>query len=467
MDSSNNQYFNPERSDEDPYPFHHIAPLTTIIDESSKTPPKPVTASVKLLVSGYIRQIQFLLKKDDLIPKDIDDLCLLFYHVKTIKMLWKIYKSPYSSQEEDNDSIRQFGILNMDNKSCLNIDLKKSRQFADKKHFHPLVYIPTVSSPKLTNNEILNGIFTFEVEQFDDYWSLPSNPVTFKSYPSLILFDEYQETNNEITTKYEYKSDKALQHEPPQILYIENKNMILYEWNGSFYALHLNHIDDINDLSNFKEVLQNNVKFKLNSMQRHKSKSSKKRSRRIVHGRSHSYYEYLNMLYLEDTVSIFAIHSRHASISTCKDWARGRPKETKCGIFNIDNGNWTDIESFKYLKGPVNDAFSCKLCTNYDNDIIYLYNESNVNYTSLYDMNKNEWRTVSTDVNYNYGMYLYSFWLQDQSLYGISSCSKDNKGSKDYKYQLNRLDLRDDKRKWIKNGFDFAGLDKDKSYSLY
>ena len=84
----------------------------------------------------------------------------------------------------------------------------------------------------------MNGIFAFESEfNINDWFSS-----AYTSYPCLILFDEHQEY---IIANYEYKSDKKLDHEPHQLLYINNKNMVMYEWNGSFYGLHLNEVKEI------------------------------------------------------------------------------------------------------------------------------------------------------------------------------------------------------------------------------
>ena len=136
--------------------------------------------------------------------------------------------------------------------------------------------------------------------------------------------------------------------------------------------------------------------------------------------------------------------------------------ETNCGIFNIDNKDWIDIKPFRYFKGPSNNAFNCKLCCNYDNDKIYLFDYSDVNYTSLYDINKHEWYTISTDKTLNF---MYSFWYNDNVLYGLTLSTVEE--TKDSKFQLNKLDLREKEKKWIKSGIDFDGMSKDAFYSFF
>ena len=174
------------------------------------------------------------------------------------------------------------------------------------------------------------------------------------------------------------------------------------------------------------------------------------------------------MLHLENHNNkdlIFAIQSKMVSRSYSSMVGR-KSKQTKCGIFNIDNNDWIDIKPFKYFKGPNNTAFSCKLCCNYDNDIIYLWDCSDIfdnqcGCTSLYDMNKHEWKSLSTDKSLSNK--LSPFWYDNQILHGLS------KAIRDLQYELNKLDLRDNKRKWMRNriDFEFDGMDKDRLYSFF
>ena len=69
-------------------------------------------------------------------------------------------------------------------------------------------------------------------------------------------------------------------------------------------------------------------------------------------------------------------------------------------------------------------------------------------------MNKIKWSTISTGGFFGYPE---AFWYDDQTLYGL----KHGSITKEYKYQLNALDLRDNKAKWSRTGINFGGMDED------
>ena len=77
----------------------------------------------------------------------------------------------------------------------------------------------------------------------------------------------------------------------------------------------------------------------------------------------------------------------------------------------------------------------------------------------VHDVHKGEWRTISTD---DFVRYLYTFWYNNHVLYGLSF------GNGEYsQFELNKLDLRDNQRKWIKSWIDFDGMENGKSYSFF
>ena len=46
----------------------------------------------------------------------------------------------------------------------------------------------------------------------------------YESYPAMILFDQNEEN---INANFEFKSNVTLEHEPPQLLHVQDANMIL------------------------------------------------------------------------------------------------------------------------------------------------------------------------------------------------------------------------------------------------
>lgn len=398
----------------------HIAPLET--DEEIKT--KSSITFTKLLIHGYIRKIQLLLDERSVIPEDIYSICLLFYQIKEAIIFWKNHKI---TQMVTNES-RQFGILDIENRSSKSIKVEKFQSF-DGSEYHPLCYIPEIKNKHLTNGQTLNGIFMLQKEQ--NYYLRHSG---FSSCPCLIIFDKEEQT---IFAKFEYKSRKNINHEPPQLLYIESKNMVLYEWNGSFYSFNLHDVKDIDDLHKIRELPQKRQKFTLNTFSR----------RRHNHDRLH-------MLYLNYPMNaIFAIKTESGGLlpATNKEY----PRTARCGIFRIESKDWIDIKPFKWM--TIDDAsygaLYCSLCCNNDNDKVFvIYNNFRTSmYTSKYDIYKDEWRTISRG---NKPILMNPFWYSNNMLYGLS-----NSLAMGSEYLLHTLDLRDSTRQWMSDKIHFDNLD--------
>ena len=200
----------------------------------------------------------------------------------------------------------------------------------------------------------------------------------------------------------------------------------------------MDHIEDVNDLSKFELLTQDEQLFKLN-----------------INGRTPRNYECLNLLLLNvSTPSIFAVKGMYNMIHPPPS-PQKYAETAECGIFNIDNKLWTSIKPYKYWsqEGSVKPSFQCDLCSNQNNDKVYLlYNRSLAICTSKYDVHKNEWRTISIGDS---PIYMHPFWYSEGMLYGLSKSRSQN--------YLNSLDLRDSKRKWIKTKINFDGLNSDDS----
>lgn len=133
----------------------HIAPMET--DEEIKV--ESSITLVSLLVYGHIRKIQL----HNIIPDDIYGLCLFFYQIKQPIVFWKSHKRLFRrfTQPEAEES-RQFGILDMENKSSKYITLQQFQSFDNSKNLDPQCYIPKIKNKALTDGQTLNGIFMVE-----------------------------------------------------------------------------------------------------------------------------------------------------------------------------------------------------------------------------------------------------------------------------------------------------------------
>ena len=106
--------------------LNDIAPLETDeeIEMEILESNEYVMTTDSLLVSGYIREMQCLLSKNSIIPNDICGLCVLFYKLKDNLMFWKKWQIPsHGFGAATKVEIRRFGILNVENKSNMNINL--------------------------------------------------------------------------------------------------------------------------------------------------------------------------------------------------------------------------------------------------------------------------------------------------------------------------------------------------------
>ena len=85
-------------------PFDHIAAFET--DEEmklieSKKEIHPQTLRIQLLMNGYIREIQSLLKKENIIPDNFNNLCMLFHQCNNSNIFWEIRKIYLRKRSQD------------------------------------------------------------------------------------------------------------------------------------------------------------------------------------------------------------------------------------------------------------------------------------------------------------------------------------------------------------------------------
>ena len=110
----------------------YIAPLEDEHQiEKLKDKPKASILKIKSLINGYIREIQQSLKKNKIIPDDIYLLCLHFYNTNTINLLWKLNRRNNPQNAEDIQ-LRQYGMIDIDDKKSITINLTKFATFKDK-----------------------------------------------------------------------------------------------------------------------------------------------------------------------------------------------------------------------------------------------------------------------------------------------------------------------------------------------
>ena len=358
----------------------------------------------ELLIFGYISSIQALFGDNQIIPREIYELCLLFYKSNGMFILWpKIMTHPYHG----GFPTFVFGIC----------DINKRQHFTlktPKIHKMNQIHLPRDSNPchftKLRfKQQTLNGFFA----------------LILNSRPYLCLYDPCTKE-----TKYEYLSPISLGKTnsvyqpfitPKQFLFIEHNQRIIYEWNGKLYQLDLNTIETDDHLTKFVEIdTEKSIDLVLDSCKRSKS--------------------WLKMVYLPNHRSIFAVKCVYIA-NRFKTRGRGQfnnemmEKFTKCRLFDIDNGIWTELDNYTYLtrkKRTYN--FRVELLCWDGNNRVYMSDiDNNLSYFDLKNKKWSNWKLKKPESDH----YRYSFWVDNNILFRIQLNTLEDK------FVLDKLELTD------------------------
>ena len=170
-------------------PFNHIPRLSASVENSKikSTQFKAVqsTASVRIvhLIHGFVRDIQNMLTDDNIIPDEIYHLCLLFYHIYKINIL---FHSNYHHRSSKIST--EFGVIDFEDKTSIIIKPNNLNYSTKTQDLEKLCYIPNISNKTLTKNQNLSGIFCAERKDPGENEYLDLSRSTY--HPSLILFEQ-------------------------------------------------------------------------------------------------------------------------------------------------------------------------------------------------------------------------------------------------------------------------------------
>eukprot|EP01084_Bolivina_argentea_P095312 171381_1 len=392
-----------------------ITQLLKKLKETAKKKPKISTQTLdpnKLLVYGFIRGN--ILNFNLFIPDTIYLLCHSFYlnNTHNLIILWK----------RVNDSYKlELGILDIQNKQSSTINLKqKFREYdGDYNYFvnNAFCHISNISNVlpnNITKGMKLNGIFGSYVQGKNREPFNFMGPLNLKSFPSLILYEPY----NNMNVKYEFKSKFLIDCHPKQFIYCSNKNIIVYENEGKLFQLNLKNISKSFSLPRFESLKQNDRNFYLDE-------------------NDCEDIQYLNMTYLPNKQSIFAIKCKYYIIEDQTDYSIEETYSSQlgtCAIFDMNNNNWINIESYNYSDYCYYE-FQCINCYDSINYNIFMF-ENITKRTSKYDFHKNKWDIICDKINWN----LKKLWIDNEILYGLWA-NRD-------KFKIYSLDLRNNKKMW-------------------
>eukprot|EP01084_Bolivina_argentea_P013382 25101_1 len=377
----------------------------------------------ELIVHYYIRQIQTLLKNKQIIPKIIFDVVLKFYF-EAITVFFARYC--YESKQSE------VGVIDLENNRNLTIKLNKlliGGQLAKMCHISNI----NISNNTMKTDSKFNGIFGFQ-----------------KKTPFLLLYSKnHINEKNEVMVKNEYVSSESINFRPlhqPQFIINNNEKIIICANNGKFYQLKLENMDYSNNFSKFEEIEQKKQKFILNSPKK-----------------------YLNMIYLSNKQSIFAVECYNYDDGTEPDLMPYLADMTiNGGIFNVNTNHWIDVKPFNYKQKTDGIKFNFMLCYHENNEIIYFL--TNLGDTISYNLNTNQWSLLTKQIfkESTYDRTLYRgnsiFWAENDKLHYLAPSSYIPQNDP---FKLYQFDLKNNEKKWIKCDQNFDHLPTSKTGKMF
>eukprot|EP01084_Bolivina_argentea_P049912 91767_1 len=318
----------------------------------------------EVIVTGYIRNIQQILQKKQLIiPQEIYQTCYQYYY-NAITIFAAV-------------SMQQFYLLDMDGKK-----LSEAIHLTEFGMNSPC-YIPNISHllsksiKGIKSNQFYDGIFGYAYElqkKFKnknmDFLSLQlkyPGQTLYKLFPCLILYKPSVFFHNH-KFQYQLKSTKYLPTDnADHLLYCGYRNGIIYQDNTKLYQLKFQNIKSKRKFV-FKEIIVN-----------------KHNTRKAM--------PYSSIIYMNKQNKLFAvaISDRTVQIGPCMVPSI-RKRSVRCGMFDFDNNEWITMPSFTYEKNVNGFYFNCKTCYDDMNDLVYMV--TSMGDTAKYDFRKQKWKLL-------------------------------------------------------------------------
>eukprot|EP01083_Nonionella_stella_P122797 369615_1 len=323
-----------------------------------------MTDTELLLVSGYIRTVEFHLTNDDclhmnVVPDCVIKLCLLFYSMANL-----VFISHFS--EYPGYGVQSYDIVNLQTKHVLKMIIQTYTPFTHYISSKLPVYIPNVSnilcnlSTECMQNlkvnfihQIYDGLFGITISSSGAYSS------TTDYFPCLMLF----EAKRDIYFKILVSENKLIRASKARfdIVYCGATRGIIYVVNDKLYQMSIENIKDY-DFQLKQLTFSNAIPFTAS-------------------------YCRLKMQYLENTDMLFAM-------DLCNS------KDIDCAMFDFKSNKWNnEIASYPnkfHDFQSTNPKLRCSMC--YDgNNIIYIATNSGC--FASYNIQSNLWTHigVSTD----------------------------------------------------------------------
>ena len=370
--------------------------------------PKRCATKEQLLVTGFLRAIEFLLANNlmNVIPDGLLLLCYQFY--KSCIKLGIIYhgQPPPASESSTYDKRKTgYGVMDIVSRSIM--------------HYSFIDNYPNVSD-ELLINDICQKIPKqfFEENKYHRDKIIDGIICKLGKHPCILLLEQNDHKNRII----HYLSNATMPRFK-DMLYCDERNSIFAEYNGILYQLKLS------------DIIDNNFEFMMI-----------KDGADFLHCSCHS-GTYLKLEYLQGMDKLFGIRCTSNPFFVQKYMVH---QERQCAIYDFDKNEWNNIAPFKYEWNNGLDKFAC--ITAYDENLNVIYMQSNIGYTAKYDCNKDEWiillnENKKKDVNYVYvantvrGMG--KLWIEGDVLKWI-------KRSKRGEIMVLDLSVCEEDRKWVK-----------------
>ena len=338
---------------------------------------KRTSSRAVLLMTGYIRAIEFLLENNVKISNDILRLCYQFYKsaiklgisysqlgkLRVIDPFAQITRLTDSFAEMESQVIDSFAVMDADSKSMTHYG------FVDKKQNVVKFYMDIGKSWIASGLSLLIDSAKFKMNIKNAQHSIFCMKVTktsecrTKAYPCFLFLGGLK---NENKILYQLASARKMK-KFKTVSFARKRNTIYAAFRTRLYALQLT------------DVVNNDFMFE---------QLPAARSERFW--KHHIGTRYLTLEYIENEDKLFAIQcqfdypARLQNLATGYDDTYQREKRKAiCGIYDFVSNEWKKVSSFKY-KWYDND-FVC--ITTYDKLLDVIYIQSNIGYTISISLN--------------------------------------------------------------------------------
>eukprot|EP01084_Bolivina_argentea_P015557 29152_1 len=359
-----------------------------------------LTDHTSLLIIGYVKSVE---SKDYIIPYEITQLIISFYHKPLIIFLY-----------EPHQSGGIFNIVNLEH-TKKSFRIHSLQDISTPNLSAPFCFIPNIKNIIPSNVNIKTNEPFYDALICQQY---PDNDMSYLNHgymggaksTVLLLFNSHSVDSMQY---YAYQTQylKDFNESCEQFVFCGDKFGIIGCDTNYLYQLKLQHINNIELYKSYQiGCYSRYLQGKSNKMQ--------------------SGVQFPHMEYLKSAEKLFTISCNKVSIML-----------PQCDIFDLNTHKWTSLTAYNTQTNA--QSFLCS--TDYYDKSIYMI--SNCGPISQFDLVKNTW------IHYKYAPKTYEFYVNGNPVLWVSEKNKNVLScaflNAKHQVQFRKFDLRDKNLKWI------------------